>query len=259
MVKEKLTTSEQYLSSLVKSQEPLGRQMENLETLSNRIGQFIKKRLKDDVSLYYGGSKARNTLLRQIPDLNIGIYWPENSDKTLEEIHSLVGKALKKKWGKTTPKNIGWEVMYKTDFFFTVIPGMIINEKTQTTIFYWKSAEELIETSLKFQDEYIKDNDRGNIIRLLKLWKLRKGVPINSFIIELMCINACKGIKRTEIEKQASRMFNYLYENIDRINVYDPANEGNLVSDIMSDEDKASTKQFALLALQANNWGKIFK
>ena len=259
MAKDKISTNEQYLRQLVEGQEPLGKQLDNLKTLSSRLGEFIKKRLKDDVSIYLGGSKERNTLLREKPDLTIGIYWPEDSVKSLEEIHALVGKSLKKKWSKTSAKNLGWNVMYKEDFYFAVIPGMIIDEKTQKAIFYWESAEELIETSLKLQDNYIKENDRGNIIRLLKLWKLRKNVPISDFILELMCINACKGINRTEFEKQASRMFNYIHDNIENLNIYDPVNEENLVSDMMDDASKKKTKELALLALQADNWGKVFK
>ena len=259
MPKDKIATNEQYLKKLVEDQEPLGKQVENLNTLSNRLGQFIQKRFKDQTILYYGGSKERNTLLRERPDLNIGIFWSENCDKTLEEIHALVGKSLKKKWSKTIAKNIGWEVMYKEDFYFSVIPGMIANSETQMALFYWESEEELIETSLKLQDEYVKENDRGNIVRLLKLWKLRKKVPISDFVLELMCINACKGINRNEIEKQASRMFNYFHENIDKTNVYDPINNQILISNIMNEEAKQETKNIALEALQADNWGKVFK
>jgi hypothetical protein len=259
MAKDKISTNEQYLKNLVEEQKPLERQLENLNTLSTRLGELIKKRLKDEVTIYYGGSKERGTLLRVKPDLIMGIYWPEESDKTLEEIHALVGKSLKKKWSKTTAKNIGWNVMYKEDFYFSVIPGKIINSKTQKAIFYWESAEELLETSLKLQDEYIKENDRGNIVRLLKLWKLRKNIPISDFILELMCINACKGINRNEIEKQASRMFNFIYDNIEKLNVYDPVNEENLVSNMMDNMSKEKTKKIALSALQADNWGKVFK
>jgi len=259
MGKDKISTSEEYLAKLVRDQEPLARQLENLDMLSKRLGQVIKKRIKDEVSLYCGGSKQRNTLVRQNPDLIIGVYWPEESDKTLEEIHELVGKKLRKKWSNTVAKNLGWEVMYKSDFYFSVLPGKIIDLKTQNAIFYWKSAEELIESSLKLQDDFIKENDRGNIIRLLKLWKQNKQVPISTFMLELMCINACKGINRDELEKQASRMFNYIYDNIEKINVYDPINEENLVSAIMDDQAKQETKQAALEALQANNWGKVFK
>ena len=259
MVKEKITTSEQYLENLAKTQEPLERQVENLESLREKLGELIKKRLKEDVILYYGGSKERDTLLRDKPDLNIGIFWPEDTDKSMEELHALVGKTLKKKWSKTRSKNIGWEVPYKQDFSLSVIPGIILDSNTQNTLFYWESAEELIETSLKGQDEYIRENDRGSIVRLLKLWKMRKKVPLNSFILEIMCINACKGINRTQMERQAKRMFNYIYENIDKVNVYDPINEGNLISNVMNDKVKVEIKQAALQALQADNWGKVFK
>jgi len=233
MVREKISTNEQFLAKLVELQQPFSKQLENLSILSKRIGALIEKRLKEDVTLYYGGSKERDTLLRDRPDLNIGILWPEDSDNTLEEIHAKVGKALRKKWGKPTPKNIGWEVPYKENFKFSVIPGKFINNKNQGAIFYFSSVEELVETSLKIQDDYIRESDRGNIIRLMKLWIVRRQVPLNSCIIELICINACKGINRNQIERQADRIFDFIYDNIEKIKIYDPANEENLISDIV--------------------------
>ena len=87
MSREKVTTNEQFLNKLVESQVPVEKQIQNLESLEQKITNNIKNALKQDVTFYFGGSKTRNTMLKEKFDSNIIVYWPQKSKKEPQEIY----------------------------------------------------------------------------------------------------------------------------------------------------------------------------
>ncbi|MHA1292916.1 MAG: hypothetical protein ACTSQJ_09640 [Promethearchaeota archaeon] len=259
MTKEKISTSEQFLKKLIESQKPLPKQLNNLETLKQRIKEVIKKNINIDLSFYFGGSLKRETMLKEIFDLNVVVYSKENTVKSVKEFHAEIGKAIKKKYKKINEKNIGWELLYKEGFHIDVIPGVLINRENGKSRFYNTNTEKQLETSIELHDHYIQNSERSNVIQLMKLWKLRRRVPINSFLLELITLLGCRGINRTQLEKQVIKVFNYIRNNIENIKIKDPANQNNDLSDLITREDKTRIKELAQEALYAKTWNKIFK
>lgn len=92
----------------------------------------------------------------------------------------------------------------------------------------------------------------------MKLWKKRNVVPLKTFILEYMIIEACKGISRNNLEPQLNEAFGFIYDNILSIKIADPANSQNIISNDISSESKHRIRRLANQALDADSWNQVF-
>ncbi|MHA1147690.1 MAG: hypothetical protein ACTSR8_05550 [Promethearchaeota archaeon] len=259
MPKEKITSNNEFFLKLLQTQNLLPKQQTNLDTIYKRIEDHLKKTITENLQFYLGGSTKRKTALKDCFDLTIVIYTTTTQDRDIQNFNQEIGKALKKKWRGIKPKTIGYEIPYKSNFHINILPGIITNPNNNFAQFYNSATDEILKTSIELQDKFILENDRGNPIRLLKIWKLRREVPINSFFLELMVIKICKGINRDELENQITRVFKYLNENIASANPKDPANEDNVLRRLLTVSDRAKVIEATQQVLEAKTWNKVFK
>lgn len=259
MPKEKISTNKEFFLKLLQTQDILPKQQTNLEALYKRIQDHLNKTIKGALQFYLGGSTIRKTALREHFDLTVVVYKTASQGEDIQDFNQEIGSALKKKWRGTKPKTIGYEIPFKANFHINVLPGLLTNPTNNFAQFYNSATEEILETSIELQDKFILDNDRGDPIRLIKLWKLRREVPMNSFFLELIVIKICKGINRDELEDQITRVFKYLNENIASANPKDPANEDNVLRKLLSVSDRAKIIEATQEVLEAKTWNKVFK
>ena len=257
--KNKISTSEEFLKSLLESQTLLSQQESNLKAVKSKIEKPLRSRLDDDVNFYFGGSIEKDTALKERLDLNVVVYWPMSAEKDSIMVYEELGKAVEKNWRRTAPKEIGYEVEFKANFHLDVIPAILIDQEQKYADFFNATLDDTINTSIELQEEMIKYEKRSAIIKLMKLWVLRKEVPFNSFILELMIIEACKGLNRNELEKQMIQSLEYIEKNIETLEMMDPANPRNDISHLVKPDERAEIKELTVEALEEKTWNKLFK
>jgi len=107
--------------------------------------------------------------------------------------------------------------------------------------------------------EHIERHDRRDVIKLLKLWKYRRDVPIKIFLLEIMTHLACYDVKSEFLSDQLEAVFEYIATNIVNKPFYDPANRDNIISADLTRREKFEIRDKAIKALNRENWGQIFK
>jgi hypothetical protein len=95
-------------------------------------------------------------------------------------------------------------------------------------------------------------------IRILKLWRDQKALDFPSFYLELMVIEALKGVPLTDLSARVVHAVAYLRDNILISRVVDPANTNNIVSDDLTVAGKAAIKAAAVRAFQGG-WEDFVK
>jgi hypothetical protein len=115
-----------------------------------------------------------------------------------------------------------------------------------------------MQTSLKTHIDAVRGSGRTDVIRLMKLWKVRRTVPFKTFILELMTVDGCKGLLTSDLEQQLLRALAYIRDRIQIARVEDPANSNNIISDDLSTADKQAIAAAARAAITANTWGDVF-
>ncbi len=259
MTKEKIKTNEEFLAKLLGVYELAPEQKEFLEKNKQKVEETLKINLTDKISFFYGGSEAKNTSIKLNYDLDVVVYLESGSKDRAKEFYEKVGEIIRKKLKKPKQNSIGWEIPFKANFQLTVIPGVKTSEKDKRAFFYNANVEKVIESNIELQVDYVHNSERTDAIRLVKLWKARRDVPIDNFLLETLVIEACRGIDRKKLEKQIMRVFNYVNENIDTKPVLDPANPQRNLTDEISSEIKQKIKALADQALDAKTWKLIYK
>ncbi len=259
MGKERIETNEDFFRKILEVHKITPDQKKFIETSQIKLEKVFQKHLNGEFNVFYGGSLEKKTMIREECDLYVIINFPPQTTDNIENIYSNVGKILNKKWKKSRSKSIGWESQLKNYFHINIIPGIEIKPEEFIAYYYNSDNQTQIETNIKAQISHISNSNREDLIKLMKLWKIRRNVPIKSFILEELAIIGSKGVSRIQLEKQILQVFRYIHDNIESKKIYDPANQNNVISDLIKDSEKTEIKNITLQALQAKNWGKVFK
>jgi hypothetical protein len=231
---------------LVLSGQSLGEdstELKELQTQRAVVENLIRKSFGSVPIIRYGGSKAKGTLIKESFDLDIVCYLPSDSDaagKTLQEIYENVRDCLKYGYyveEKTSALRLKGNLAdnYMRDFHIDVVPGRFTDEDKSDCFIYQNVADKSRhKTNLDVHTAHVKDSGVVDAIRLLKLWKTRKGLRLKQFVFELLIIDLLDGKKAKSLSDQLVHVWEEISASSDPIHVEDPANpSGNDLTEVM--------------------------
>jgi len=247
-----------YLRTILLQQQLTERQRAGLARMRQAVEWRIGT-LRGSPRIYYAGSYAKDTMIREKFDLDIVAYWPPECGHTLFEIYRAVGRRLRK-WRKhTRPKTVAWEIPFSRRFHIDVVPGRAMDNSYRFANLYHRPNSSL-QTSIKIHIKTVRDSGRCDVIKLMKLWRARKRVPlVNSLLLELLTIEGAKRRSYTDLGEQMTAALDYIYNNIMTTRVVDPANTNNIVSDELTQKQRRATRSHARVALNAKTWNAVFR
>ncbi len=250
--------NENYLREILNDQSLTVNQIDNLRMQRDRIERQLRNGIRGTPKAYYGGSYAKNTMIRASYDLDIVLFWPSDSPFSLENLYRTAKGVLDSNWRTVVEKKVGLELPFEGDFHIDVIPGKFSSKDENYAYLYNNKTGGRFQTSIFVQVNYVKKSKREDVIRLMKLWKKRKDVPIKTFILEICVIEGCKGYDRSILESQLLAAFEYIRDNIQNTRIVDPSNSNNIISDDLSIEQKNRIRRLADQAIKAQNWNQVF-
>ena len=250
-------SNDDYLRGLLQQQKLTDQEIKGLRDLRDQIeGQLSV--LPARPRFYYAGSYGKKTMVRARYDLDIVVYWPNTCTDTLKKIYDDVGRTLMRHWKRVEPKNVSWELPFVGAFHIDVVPGRALDAAYYEANLYRSDNGRSLKTSVKRHIDTVRGSGRTDPIRLMKLWRERNAVPFKkSFLLEMMTIEACKGMRTDQIAPQVVAALTYVRDNILTCNLVDPANSNNSLCDDLSAGRKASIRQAAQNAL-AGSWAQVF-
>ena len=207
---------------------------------------------------YYAGSYGKHTIIKQRYDLDLVIYWPHDCSFKIKDIYDAVGSTLKKNWKYVNSKTVCWELPFEGGFHIDVVPGRALDAKYYEANLHRTDTGTTLKTSLKKHIDAVRGSGRLDAIRLMKLWKERRGVPFRkSFLLEVMTIEGCKGTSATDHGAQLGATLRHIRDTIESCSVKDPANTANSLSDDLDKNARAKIKAAADAALKAQYWSEV--
>jgi hypothetical protein len=235
----------EYLRSVLSGQS-LGEdsaELKELQTQRANVEKLVRESFGSVPIIRYGGSKAKGTLVKEYYDLDIVCYLPCDSvtaGENLQEIYENVRDCLKKGYiveEKTSALRLKGNAAdnYMRDFHIDVVPGRFSDENNSDCFIYQKAAEKCrLKTNLDVHIQHIKDSGVVDAIRLLKVWKARRGLRIKQFVFELLIIDLLDGMETKSLSDQLTHVWEEMSASVDPTHVEDPANpSGNDLSEIM--------------------------
>lgn len=233
-----MTTTNEYLQAVLDSQvlSDDSDEMKELRTHRDEVEEILRDKFGDaSPTIRYGGSKAKGTLIKESYDLDIVCYFPSGEDgagATLREIFENVQQALAAHYTalpKTSAIRLHASSTTSLDFHIDVVPGRFTDDKKGDCYLYQNGADkERLKTNLNVHIDLIRDAGVTPALRLLKLWRHRKGLPIKNFVWELLCIKLLSDVKQKPLNEQIHHVLQTVADTEDAIGIEDPANpQGN--------------------------------
>jgi hypothetical protein len=267
-------TADEYLREVLDS-HALGDDSDEIKALQKHRAD-VEKLIRDNfmdaaLTIRYAGSKAKGTMNKESYDLDI-ISYVSSGDNTagesLEDIYENHKKALAKKYyvelkGSAlrlkgcNPEDLG------VDFHIDVVPGRFTDEtKTDAYLYQAGGDKKRLKTNLDVHLDHVRDSCLIDAIRLAKLWKVRNGLPIRTFVLELAVIKLLEDKKKKSLSVQMEHFWTELRDNSANLSVEDPANPaGNDLSKELDDSLKsqlASAAKRTLTQIDESGWEAVY-
>lgn len=267
-------TADEYLSEVLASQA-LGDDSDELKALQTHradVEKLIRDNFKNTaLTIRYAGSKAKGTMNKESYDLDIVSYVASGDNtagETLENIYENHKKALGKKY-VVEPKGSALRIKgcdpvnLGVDFHIDVVPGRFTDD-TKTDAYLYQSGGDKtrLKTNLDVHLDHVRNSGVIDAIRIAKLWRVRNGLPVRTFVLELAVIKLLKDQKKKSLSAQMEHFWTELRDNSANLCIEDPANlNGNDLSKCLDDNLKsqlASAAKRTLEQVKSSGWEAVF-
>lgn len=267
-------TPDEYLTKILDNQtlDESGTEVKAMEKHRDEITQLLLDAYKDsDPLIKYAGSRAKGTMIKDSYDLDVVCYF-DNDDTaagdTLEDIFNNVKKVLKEKY-EVEPKTSAIRIKSKEkdhlgeDFHIDVVPGRFTDDTKSDAFLYVKSKDKSRQkTNLKKHIKHIKNSGVVDTIRLAKLWNVREGLGLKTFVLELLVVKALQNKKDSDgFDVCLKEFWKYIKDHRNSLSVEDPANPyGNDLSDYIDGirDLFCDAAEDALKLIDDGKWESLF-
>jgi hypothetical protein len=140
-----------------------------------------------------------------------------------------------------------------------IIPAKRQSQYGNDHSLYCRKANTWTKTNIADHISLVKNSNRTDEIRLVKLWRNQKGIDFPSFYLELATIKALHYAYYNHLENNVSKVFFYLANSFVNDSFLDPANSNNVISDDLSTIEKNLVASAAKNALSQIYWSNIIK
>ncbi len=262
-------TDQDYLRKVLEGQtlSDDSKELKDLEKHKKDVERLLKRKFGSGPQLREGGSKAKGTMILEAYDLDLPYYFAhedESGGETIKEIYEKVEKALQEEY-RTASKGVAVRLLdaeKDTDFHVDVIPGRFIDGKQGDAFLYPSSTDkERLQTNLTIHVEHVRDSGVVDAIRLLKLWKVRRAIGVKTFALELLTIDILDGKANLTLPNQLKRVWTEFRDNMDTLNITDPANSNNDLSEMLNDRVRKQLQDQArqtLETIEDGGWVAVF-
>jgi len=262
------------LREIAKNLKPTQIQKNQIKRYKTSIEKVLKNELNHyNIRVYYAGSYAKNTGMRNSLDLDLVIRFPSTIRNSIKECYELVYEVLRRNNWNPRRKNAAIRISNLS------LPGEtklehadIVPEKQISNSEYcnlWLNREKrALKTSIHLHLESIRELEMLDLIRLIKYWKSQYQLQYPSFILEQCLIRWTKDEPRNASKDIITRLqahINYISRRIKKISLKDPANPtGNIITNQKSFPINNRNK-IAQVAKETNiyaknqDWNKFFR
>ncbi len=232
-------TDADYLDAVLRDQTlvPGGPELTELHRQREHVESVIAQKLGHACpTVRWGGSKAKNTMIKDAYDLDLPTYFDcdeRGAGESLEEIYNTVADAMVDDYyierrrsairlRKKDPER------FQEDTHIDLVPGRFFDESKSDVWLYQHAAEKCrMKTNPDVHIEHIRDSGVRPAIRLGKLWNVREGVRMKTFVLELAIVEILKFRKTAALSAQFRHVLEEFRDNVDNLIVVDPANGNN--------------------------------
>ena len=243
-----------YLINVLNKQKLQDSDLTPLQNAREDIERKLRQYIGWSPRFYYGGSYGKRTMIKASYDLDIAAYFPMDDGRPIRDIYNLVHQALLNSGFLVHPKTVALNIPYSNHgFYIDVVPARARDLECRDATLYKNGHDSYMKTSLKVHIESVRPY--REIIKLMKLWKVRHGISCKTFVIEQLVRRAIGNQLITDYSDAMKRVLEFIANNIKIVRLVDPANSNNIIDLEGSTRNILQAK--ASISIQQRYWEYI--
>lgn len=204
------------------------------------------------------GSVAKGTANAGANDMDLFIELADDTPFSLQVIYASLLREATGNWPAARAQNVSVGITCE-GFHFDLVPARL-QTGYQNWYSLWRNrAQTWTQTNVEVHIQTVQRSGRIEEIRLLKLWRTLAGLEFPSFILELAAIEALKGRRVGELASNLSHALSWIGENILTVQLIDPSNTNNIVSDDLTQAEKHAISVAAKHARACRTYGDFLR
>jgi hypothetical protein len=262
-------TINEYLQATLKLQElpENSTEWKTLITRKKEVEQALRDGFpKTPMTVRYGGSRAKGTLIKESYDLDIVCYLANDdmsAGETLKDIYGNTAEVLGKTYVVLRKKTaLRIRDQRQVDFHIDVVPGRFTDDKMSDCFLYQQGGDrERLKTNLDTHIRHVRESGLLDAVRLLKLWKVRKALQVCQFPFELLVLELLADFKNKSLTGQLTHVWTELRDTQKPMVVKDPANSANDLTPMLAGGIWAELNFVAgstLETIERGGWETVF-
>ncbi|KTD25066.1 SMODS domain-containing nucleotidyltransferase [Legionella maceachernii] len=257
-------TSEQYLNLIITKYNP--RNLLNSSQELIRLKTILKIWANSCyLDIIESGSRAKGTAISIASDVDYVVSLTSNcneSDGGLKSIYDSLFKRLSAEYPVVRKQNVSCRINLN-NLQVDVTPAKKHNGNTNYHWIYRSESNQYHQTNMQQHINDILTSGRIQEIKIVKIWRELNKLDIPSIYLEYLIIKNILLNKPKDPNKLGSNAFHIFTELAKDTNnplfsrVVDPANSNNILSDLITQNEKFNIIKVAKIAAQKQYWDQI--
>lgn len=251
-------TAHEHLCQVLASHELSDQELQGVQSVRDALHKHLAGTLPAGVRIYYGGSYAKGTMIRDCYDLDMVVYFPPEPRTPLDRIFGEVHQSLAAGRLEVHPQTVALRIPVTSSFHVDVVPGRAQDATFRYATLYRRTqTPSTLQTSLKIHIDAVRTAGLAPVVRLLKLWRLRHDVPLKTFALEILAARALEGKPRDDHAVALIETLRFIAAQMDSVLLKDPANTNNRLD--LTREARSAAARAATVSLAAASWDEILR
>lgn len=207
-------------------------------------------------SAVFSGSLAKGTGISASTDADIFLSLSSTAPGTLSDMYSTLYNAVTAAGYTARRQDVSIGVTVN-GYSIDLVPGRRQSQNGSNHSLYRNKKDTWTQTNVDMHISFVKGSNRRDEIRILKLWRIRHGISISSFYLELAVIDSLQYARIGNTSANVWRALEHLRDKIETSRYVDPANSNNVVSDDCTRAEKTAIAAAAAESLRKKSWEEI--
>lgn len=207
------------------------------------------------------GSKAKKTAIKGKSDIDLFLSITDSGNaETLENYYNSAFKYLKNYGLNVRKQNVSIGLKYN-GLDIDIVPAKKVNttsyERYYDHYLWSNKRNERTLTNIQKHIDMVNNSGLQKEIMLIKIWRENHNLDFPSIYIEQLCINELSRNNLYNLADNFIHMLNYIKDNIENKSIVDPSNCNNIISDLLTKQEKKDIASQARESLSKEYWKDI--
>lgn len=255
--------SNMYLQTILTKYAPrsLGSHLLQITLLKNDLKQWAGSCY---LNILDSGSRAKGTAISIASDVDYLVSLSSGCNENnggLKSIYDSLHNFLKTKYNPVRKQNVSFRINLG-GLEVDITPARKQSGNTNDHWLHLSKLNTWRQTNIQKHITDVSSSGRTNEIKILKIWRELNGLDFPSIYLEYLTINILSGKSKdsASLADNVWHVINELKKDVGNPlfgRIVDPANTGNILSDLLTTTEKNAIIAKAKIAGQAKNWNEI--